>query len=1453
MATRTISTRLVLEGEAEYRAQLKNVNAELSLQRSELARVESQYRSSANTMEALQAKGTALQSMYEAQQTKLGLYASRLEAARNAEASFARQAEESRTKLAEYQSRLAALQASTEDTSQARAQLTAQIQAETKALDSAEASQQKAANSATYYQRQVNQAQVALDDLNEQLSQNQRYLDEAASAADHCATSIDQYGNQVKNTGDALDTLSSALAAAGVAAALQEIAQALHSCVDASIEFESAVTGVYKTVEGTPEQLQEIADGIKQMATEIPATTTEIAAVAEAAGQLGIATDDVLTFTRVMLDLGESTNLSADEAATALARFANITGTSAADYERLGSVIVGLGNNFATTEAEITEMAQRLASAGTLAGMSEAEILALAAAMSSVGIEAEAGGTAMTQTLNAIESAVVKGSESVEAFAQIAGMSAEEFAQAWESAPAAALQAFISGLGELEEQGESSTLVLDELGLSGVRQSNMLRSMALAADTMTGAVELANQAWSENTALAEEANKRYATTESRMQMMRNAFDNVQAAIGDALSPALGALADAGTEAFSWAADFIEQNPWLVQAITGVVTALGVLTGAVTALMVIQKLIPILQAFNAALAANPVILVASAIAGLVVAIGTMIASADDATVSVKELTQASRDLKDTMEEAQAAYEETTSKTLATADAAQTYIDRLRELESLQTMTDAQAKEYSNTVALLVNLMPELSEYVVETTDAFGNVTFALKEGTDAIAAYVDAYEQAALQTARNDFLEQYRTAYNAAYTEMYQNQVELAMVEAEIAGLEEQRRQTAERVMELQEKDNLTQEESAELYRLQTSALGELTAALGDAHQRQAAYTEAVESSRPVVEEAREQILQAEEAMAAVAEETSGSTDTLRENRAELEEDIPTWEELQTAMESATDTTRDLASAQDTLADALSEQEERGSLSLDTTLELIDAGYAAALAIDEETGAITLNREAYIAIAQAKIDEQIATLKASQASVDAALAMKDEALMATDLGKAYLTAAEAKSALEGQRQSYQVQIAALEQLRSSIGQTTISYTSAANVSSSASRRVQTQAEKDLAAYKELQAELEHQRNMDELSEAEYYQNLAKLRDRYLTDEENLDEYRKVTEQIYQYDKDLADAEEKLWEEQSEALLSEYEDRLSGISDAYAEQLDSVRAAMDELEKEQSAMAERLSGYGELFTVTDDRMSLNGLQEQIDAIRTYGEVLEQLRSRGISDSLLGEVTGMDVDEAVAYGQQLLSMSEEQWENYNSLWEEKQAEAKRIAEEFYQSELDTLQTEYDAKLAEALDALEDTAFLSGQDTVQGLIDGMTSREEALLAKARELSQAAQAALSATWGTGGAVDGSHAGGLPYVPYDGYIAELHEGERVLTAAEAKAYIARSMPNSFALPQEENQTQIVGRMLSQAVNTMAGNRTNTGSGDLYIDIPINGTTFCRAILRDFRTVSKANPEVVSGV
>lgn len=127
----------------------------------------------------------------------------------------------------------------------------------------------------------------------------------------------------------------------------------------------------------------------------------------------------------------------------------------------------------------------------------------------------------MTQTLSAIESAVADGGEDLQKFATVAGESAQEFADKWKNHPIEAIQDFIRGLGKLDEKGESATMVLDDMQLSGVRQSNMLKSLALAADTMTGAVDLSNRAWSENTALTNEASTRYETTESKLRMLKN--------------------------------------------------------------------------------------------------------------------------------------------------------------------------------------------------------------------------------------------------------------------------------------------------------------------------------------------------------------------------------------------------------------------------------------------------------------------------------------------------------------------------------------------------------------------------------------------------------------------------------------------------------------------------------------------------------------------------------------------------------------------------------------------------------------------------------------------------------------------------------------------------------------------------------------------------------------------
>src|SRR5699024_968970 len=192
-------------------------------------------------------------------------------------------------------------------------------------------------------------------------------------------------------------------------------------------DFESSFADVEKVLDGTDEQVATLRQGIRDMALDMPATTTEIVGVAAAAGQLGIEIEHIESFSKVMLDMGVATNMGAEEAATSLSRLANITGMSADDYDRLGATIVDLGNNLATTEKEIVDMGLRLAGAGKQIGMTEAETLSLAGALSSVGIRAEAGGSAFSKVMINMQLAAEQGGEDLENFAEVAGMSADEF------------------------------------------------------------------------------------------------------------------------------------------------------------------------------------------------------------------------------------------------------------------------------------------------------------------------------------------------------------------------------------------------------------------------------------------------------------------------------------------------------------------------------------------------------------------------------------------------------------------------------------------------------------------------------------------------------------------------------------------------------------------------------------------------------------------------------------------------------------------------------------------------------------------------------------------------------------------------------------------------------------------------------------------------------------------
>lgn len=611
----------------------------------------------------------------------------------------------------------------------------------------------------------LEEAGINTDDLSHSSEQLAGKIDTLKKKQGEAADKAMTFGDKA---GQAFNQVHEAIVAAGIAVALKEIYEYFASCAQASMDFESAITGVAKTTDLTDEELAAMSDSIKALSTEIPATTEEIAAVTEAAGQLGIQKDALLDFTEIMTMLGTATNMTADEAATSLARFANITGMATDNYGRLGSVIVDLGNNFATTESEIVAMGTRLASAGKLAGLTEPEIMALAAAMSSVGIEAEAGGTAMTQTLNAIEKAVAKGGDDLAEFARIAGMSSEEFSSAWKNDAMSALTSFIGGLGKLDEQGESTVLVLEDLGLTGIRQSNMLKALGLAADQMTGAVNTANTAWQQNTALTNEANKRYTTAQSRLTMMQNAYNNLKVAIGDAYTPALSEAYGVGTKVLNEITKFVQANPGVVAAITGLSTALGAAAVAAAAFALKAKIAAAAAAFLTTVTpgVNVIMGVAAAV-GVVTAgiIALASSAANDAVPSVKELTEAARGMREAMDEAKATYDDTVTSTMAAAGVADTYIGKLEEMEAAGLNTDEQHRQYHNTLALLCQVVPELADYIDLETDTING-------GTEALRANTEAWKQNAMQQAYQDQLTELYSQYSAVLIEAEENSIGL---------------------------------------------------------------------------------------------------------------------------------------------------------------------------------------------------------------------------------------------------------------------------------------------------------------------------------------------------------------------------------------------------------------------------------------------------------------------------------------------------------------------------------------------------------------------------------------------------------------------------------------------------------------------------------------------------------
>lgn len=365
------------------------------------------------------------------------------------------------------------------------------------------------------------------------------------------------------------------------------IGASLVGVTKAAVDYEAALAGVKKTTDPTAIQFAAFEQGFRNLANTIPVSAKELANMGAMAGQLGIHNESLLTFVETMAKLQTATNIIGEEGAAELAKFMNIMGTSQDRVSNLGSSLVDLGNNFATTEKDILDMALNLAGAGKQIGLSEGSVFGLATALSSVGIEAEKGGSAFSKVMinmaKAVDEMDTSAGSKLREFAGVSHMTAEEFASLFQSNPAAAIAAFVEGLGRASEEGSTAIGILQEMNIKEVRLRDTLLRAGGAYKLFNDAVNRGNQAFKDNTALQREFQTFSETTASKLALAKNRLTDVAIEAGNKLLPV---LADFLKNSSGWIdgvkgmVEWFSKLPPGIQNVAGALTALAVAGGPV---------------------------------------------------------------------------------------------------------------------------------------------------------------------------------------------------------------------------------------------------------------------------------------------------------------------------------------------------------------------------------------------------------------------------------------------------------------------------------------------------------------------------------------------------------------------------------------------------------------------------------------------------------------------------------------------------------------------------------------------------------------------------------------------------------------------------------------------------------------------------------------------------------
>lgn len=318
----------------------------------------------------------------------------------------------------------------------------------------------------------------------------------------------------------------------------------LGAAAKAAIDWEDAFQGVVKTVDEAQLNaagltFDDIADGLRKMATEMPNSAQELAGIAESAGAMGIAGKDILAFTKQVAVLASTTNISAEDAAVGLGQLQNVIGLTGDEFDNFAASLVDLGNKGNSTESMILEIARRAGGAAKLFGIAKDETLGWAAAAANLGLNEELAGTALQ---NVFLKLLPQFSEGAKGLQEITGKTAKQLKKSFKEDAGGAVEDLLQQLGDMPK--DKRLAAVQSLFGKGSGITRLVLGLAESFDkNLAPSLDTATESWEDATAAQIEFEKRNATVKSAISRLKNGVVDAAISIGEGFTPALGRAAD----------------------------------------------------------------------------------------------------------------------------------------------------------------------------------------------------------------------------------------------------------------------------------------------------------------------------------------------------------------------------------------------------------------------------------------------------------------------------------------------------------------------------------------------------------------------------------------------------------------------------------------------------------------------------------------------------------------------------------------------------------------------------------------------------------------------------------------------------------------------------------------------------------------------------------------------